>query len=163
MIKFLLATVFSVFVLSVQAQSPFGEIKLEAKEDYKAAEQKVLEASNLLFTTKYDKDDLDRLYAMELIEKWMTGTPDYTFEIGEKFSKAFSSDADLLGMYMAAMAKYALENKEKAGDNKSIGLGATKMLIEYSSKLSNNLRQSGELKKMSAALKKGELEKYLGI
>jgi hypothetical protein len=37
------------------------------------------------------------------------------------------------------------------------------MVINYSNKVANNLKQTGELKKIAAALKKGELEKYFGI
>jgi hypothetical protein len=145
------------------AQNAFNEIKLEAADDYALAEPKVLKAVNYLFTTKYDADDLERLYATELVMKWMAGTPDYTFEISEKFAGPFVKEAELLNLYMAAMAKFALENKENAKDANMVGLNAVKAVVEYSSKSSNNIRQSAELKKMAAALKKGELEKYLGI
>lgn len=145
------------------AQSAYTEVKLEEKSDYKSAEATVLKASTYLFTTRFDKDNLERLYAIQFIMKWMEGTPDYTFIIDEKFARAFVADADLLGLYVAAMTKYALENKEQAGDATTVSLNAIKIIIEYSSKPGNNLKQTGELKKMAAALKKGELEKYLGI
>ena len=163
MIKLVLTVILSITLFGVGAQSPYSEVKLEEKTDYLLAEKKVLQASTFLFTTRFDKEDLDRLYAIEFIMKWMTGTPDFSFDINDTFSKAFANDADLLGLYMAAVVKFTLENKGKALNNMLVGFNATKMLIEYSNKTSNNLKQSGELKKMSAALKKGELEKYLGI
>jgi hypothetical protein len=151
------------FTLYTNAQNIYSEIKLEAKEDYKLAETTVLKASNYLFTSKYDKEDLERLYAIEFIMRWMSGTPDFTFELDEKFSKPFVHETDLLGLYMSALAKYAIEHKEQAKDSKKLRLNAVKMVIEYSNKASNNLKQTGELKKIATALKKGELEKYFGI
>ena len=144
-------------------QSAYNDIKLEEARDYKLAESSVLKAANYLFATKYDKEDLERLYAIEFIMKWMGGTPDFTFEVDENFTKPFLTETDLLGLYMSAIAKFALEHKAQANDTKAINVGAAKMVVNYSSKPSNNLKQTGELKKMATALKKGELEKYFGI
>jgi len=91
------------------------------------------------------------------------GTPDFTFEVDENFTKPFLSETDLLGLYMSAIAKFALEHRQLASDINSVNLGAAKMIVDYSNKPSNNLKQTGELKKMATALKKGELEKYFGI
>ena len=144
-------------------QSSYSEIKLETKDDYHSAESSVLKASNYLFTTKYDKDDLERLYAIEFIMKWMGGTPDFSFELDEKFTKPFLHETDLLGFYMSALAKFAIEHKEQSKNANVLNLGAVKMIIDYSNKPANNLKQTGELKKIASALKKGELEKYFGI
>lgn len=161
--KLLLATLAFVFCVASNAQSAYTQIKLDAQKDYKSAEKDVLKAANYLFSTKYDEDDLERLYATEFVMKWMAGTPDYTFEINEKFSKAFAEDPELLNLYMSALAKLAIEKSDKAKDTRYLGLNAVKMVLDYTGKTTNNLRQTTELKKMSAALKKGELEKYLGI
>ena len=145
------------------AQSPYSTIKLETTADYKVAEPAVLKATNYLFASKFDKEDLERLYAIEFIMKWMGGTPDFTFELSENFTKPFLDDTDLLGFYMGAVAKFALEHKAQAKEINVVNLNAAKMIVEYSSKPGNNLKQTGELKKMATALKKGELEKYFGI
>ena len=160
----LLLTIIATFLFATSfAQSVYSDIKLEAKEDYRLAEVSVLKASNSLFTTKYDKDDLERLYAIEFILKWMNGTPDFSFELDEKFTKPFLHETDLLGLYMSGLVKFVLEHKSQAKDANTISLNAVKMIIDYSNKPANNLRQTGELKKMATALKKGELEKYFGI
>lgn len=41
--------------------------------------------------------------------KWMTGTPGYTFELGEKFVNITKGSTDLVGLYTAAMSKIVLE------------------------------------------------------
>ena len=159
--------IFFIFTLCISftslAQSPYSAIKLEEKGDYKIAEPAVLKATNYLFTSKYDPDDLDRLYAIEFILKWMGGTPDFSFDLSEKFTAPFMVDTDLLGFYMGAVVKYALEHRSMASDVNKVNVNAAKMIIDYSNKPANNLKQAGELKKMAAALKKGELEKYFGI
>jgi len=83
--------------------------------------------------------------------------------MNEKFMKPFVEETDLLGLYMGAVAKFAIEHKEQVKDANTINLNAVKMVINYSSKPANNLKQTGELKKLATALKKGELEKYFGI
>lgn len=137
----------SLLTLYANSQNAYSDIKLDAKEDYKLAEPAVLKASNYLFTSKYDKEDLERLYAIEFVMRWISGTPDFTFELDEKFSKPFLQETDLLGLYMSALAKYAIEHKEQVKDSKKLSLNAVKMVIEYSNKSSNNLKQTGELKK----------------
>ena len=161
--NFLLLVLILMIGIASSGQSLYSDIKLETTEDYKLAEPSVLKAANYLFTTKYDKEDLERLYAIEFIMKWMGGTPDFTFEVDENFTKPFLSETDLLGLYMSAIAKFALEHRQLASDINSVNLGAAKMIVDYSNKPSNNLKQTGELKKMATALKKGELEKYFGI
>ena len=145
--------------LASSGQSAYNDIKLKEPGDYKRAESSVLKAADYLFSTKYDKEDLERLYAIEFIMKWMGGTPDFTFEVDENFTKPFLSETDLLGLYMSAIAKFALKPKAQATDTKAINLAAAKMIVDYSNKPSNNLKQTGELKKMAIASKKGELEK----
>ncbi len=161
--KFLLILCISLLTYSGVAQSTYGDISLEQKGDFKGAESSVLKAAAYLFTSKYDKDDLDRLYAIEFIIKWMSGTPDYKFELNEKFSKPFVNETDLMGLYMAGMARYAIQNKSKNPDPSTICLNAIKLVIEYSSKSANNLKQTAEMKKIASAIKKGTLEKYFGI
>lgn len=158
--KPLMILLISLFSFYSFGQSIYSDIKLEEKTDYQLAEPAVLKASNYLFTSKYDKDDLERLYAIEFIMKWMGGTPDFNFEMNEKFTRPFIQDTDLLGLYMGALVKFVLENKEAAKDANTANLKAVKMVIDYSSKPANNLKQTGELKKLAVAAKKGELEKY---
>lgn len=156
--------IFSILIsISTLAQSPYNDIKLESQEDYKKAETSVLKATSYLFSSKYDKEDLERLYAIEFIMKWMGGTTDYSFDLSEKFMAPFQTETDLLGLYMGAIAKFVLENKADSKNTNKVNVTAAKTVIDYSSKPANNLKQTGELKKMAAASKKGELEKYFGI
>ena len=71
-----------------------------------------------------EKDNLDRLKSLQFIIKWMSGTPDYTFTLDNITSKVTKGNDDLLGIYMACMVKYCLENKASASDEKLVKLNS---------------------------------------
>lgn len=147
--------------LSAQDLPNYEQIRLEQGPDYKPAEPAVLQAANYILSTPMAKDDLDRAKSTQFLLRWMTGTPDYTFSLGGSISKAVSNQTDLLGVYMAAMAKYALENKDMAKDEKKVNLEATKIMLVYCEDSKNNVKLNKTLKKMIEANKEGNLESML--
>jgi hypothetical protein len=90
----------------------------------------------------------------------MSGTPDYSFTLDQVAGKIIK-DNDLLGQYMAAMAKYALENKAASKNLKLVKLNAITSLLDYCENKDNNMKMTRQLKKLSEARAKGELEKEL--
>jgi len=99
---------------------------------------------------------------MQLLIKWMTDTPDFSFTVEPVvMKKIVGEDQGLLGLYMACMAKYALENRDKAKDPKQVELNAVKMMISYAEKSENGLKMSESFRKIAEANKKGSLETEL--
>ena len=49
----------------------------------------------------------------------MSGTPDYTFTLEAVATKIIKGNDELLGVYMACMTKFCLENKSSANDGNS--------------------------------------------
>jgi hypothetical protein len=139
----------------------FSQIRLEQGSDYKPAEPAVLQAANYILSTPISKDDLNRALSLQFLLRWMTGTPDYTFSLDGSISKAVTGNPDVLGVYMAALAKYGLENKAVAGDAKKMNLEATKMMLAYCEDSKNNVKLNKTLKKMIEANKEGKLESML--
>jgi hypothetical protein len=92
----------------------------------------------------------------------MSGTPDYTFTLEAVATKIIKGNDELLGVYMACMTKFCLENKSSANDEKLVKLNSIKLLLAYCENESNNMKMTKQLKKLSEANKKGELEKELG-
>lgn len=147
-----------------QTLPDFGSIKLDAKEDFNmAADDAALKASSFLLSTPLDPKDIDRINSIQYIIKWMSGTPDYNFTLDEQATKFAKKNNDLLSLYMAAMTKYVLENKESAADQNKIKLNAVKIIIEYAKDPKNNVKINSELKKAIQADDKGELSEYLKI
>ena len=142
----------------------FDAIKLDKKEDFNsAADDAALQASNFLFSTPFERDNLDRLNSLQYIIKWMTGTPDYSFTFDEQATKFAKNNEYLLGLYMAAMTKYVLENKADSKDQNKIKLNAVKLIIAYAKDEKNKVKINAELKKAIEADDKGQLSEYLKI
>ncbi|MBC7687400.1 MAG: hypothetical protein H7211_04395 [Aquabacterium sp.] len=139
----------------------FDIVKLEHAPDYKAAEPIALQASTYLLTTPFEKSNKDRLKSLSFIIKWMSGTPNYSFTMQEVADKILKGNNDLLGLYMVAMAKYALENKASSKDPKLVKLNAITSLLTYCENPVNNLRMTKQLKKLAEAKEKGQLEQSL--
>jgi hypothetical protein len=139
----------------------YDNIKLIEKADYKVAEPAVIKAATYMLSTPYEKNDVNRLKSLQFIMKWMTGTPDYSFALDASVSKLTKGNDDLLGFYLATMTKYCLENPANAKDEKLVKLNAVKMLITYCDNPANNIKMTKQLKKLSEAMQKGELEQQL--
>lgn len=147
-----------------QSLPDFSSIKLEKKEDYNAAaNEAVLTAANYLFSTPQDEKDINRPICIIYILRWAQGTPDYNFTFDEQATKFTKKNEDLLGLYLAAMSKYGLENKAEAKDQDKIKLNAVKLILNYVRDEKNKVKLNSELKKMMEAERKGTLEEYVGI
>ena len=57
------------------------------KSDYKEQESSVLYCANYVLDNPLVEEDIKRQVSTQFILKWMTGTPDYTFSLGEEFAK----------------------------------------------------------------------------
>lgn len=147
-----------------QSLPKYDEIKLEAKEDFNdAANDAALKAATYLLSTPMESKSIDRLKSLQYIIKWMSGSPDYSFTLDEQATKFTKSNEDLLGLYMAAMTKYVLENKSESNNQNKIKLNAVKMIIAYAMDTGNNVKINKELKKVIEADENGRLEEYLKI
>jgi hypothetical protein len=99
--------------------------------------------------------------AFTYLMRWMTGSPDYNFDIDETATNISKVNEDLLVIYLAAMCKYALENKESAKVKKAVRLNTVKTVLAYCK--AQSVKLSGELKKLDKANEAGELEEYLKL
>jgi len=134
------------------AQSPadLNAVPLEKKEDYKPAETIVVTTANKVLSTPFDQDKPYRLEAARFIMKWMSGTPDYNFSFSADNLKPFNKNEDFMGLYIISMAKFALENPDKAKDDKAVHQGAIDLIINYCNNPDNHLEMTKGLKKISS-------------
>lgn len=144
-----------------QTTFDYEKVKVETAADCRAADPLALEASNYLLSTPFEKNNIDRLRSLSVLIKWMSATPDYSFSLDEAAAKLMKGNDDLLGLYMAAMTKYCLENKESAKDSKLVKLNAVTYVLNYCEDEKNNIKMTKQLKKLSEAKSKGELEQML--
>ncbi|MCU0336022.1 MAG: hypothetical protein MUF62_13450 [Chitinophagaceae bacterium] len=159
----LLALLLGLTTVTVSAQSlpDFASIRLQVKEDYDDnANQAALTAATYLLTKPLS--DPQRPAALAYVLRWMTGSPDYSFSLDAKAMRFTKSNDDLLGLYMAGMARFALENKDKAADAKAVNMGGLQHVANYASHAANGVKLNGELKKLIKASQDGKLAAYLG-
>jgi len=128
--------------------SELNKQKLKTPQDFKQAESSVLNAANYLFKMPYSKNDVNRLYAIQYILKWMEGTPDYTFNIDSKAMTLTKGSDKLLSMYFAAMTKAVLDSKGTKLTKAEVYNKSEGYLIDYCANLNNNIKPSKTLKKL---------------
>ena len=139
----------------------FEMIKLGNGAECKTAEPYVLEAANYIFSTPFQKDDLNRLNSLAFMIKWMSATPDYQFDLDAGVMKNLKGNDEVVGLYMAAMGKYVLENKGTKADGKTVKLNAMTIVLNYTDNPANNIKSTKNLKKLSEAKANGQLEQAL--
>jgi hypothetical protein len=144
-----------------QSIADYESIKLEEKADYKAAEFSANKAANYILSVPYEKNNEERAATVQFLFKWMSGAPDYNFNLDKTASKLISENSELLVIFMACMAKYCIENQNPSKDVKAIELNALKLLLTYCENEKNKIKMTSTLKQLSEAAKKGELEKEL--
>ena len=143
--------IITLFNLTISFGQNFDEIKnyeFKTIESYQTEKPKVLLFANYLFDNPASKEELNRLYAIQYIMKWMTGTPDYKFELGKREIDLTKGNSDLLGLYMAAITKVVLENKGDKLDSDSIYNRAEALLVNYCSDATNKMKPSRKIKKI---------------
>jgi len=162
-LSFVILLTFISLGLKSQDFSTLGTIQLKDKEDYAKAEEKVLECCDYILKTPLEKDNLNLLYANQFLIKWMSGTPDFGFDLDATTVNLTKSNSMLMGVYMACMAKYSLEHKETANNKNEVKLNSVGLFLNYCENPQNGIKIKGELKKAVDAQHNNKLKEYLGV
>lgn len=126
---------------------PYGDIKLEKPSDYKATELLALSAANTLLTTPFNEIDAGRDSAMSFLTKWVAGAKDYQFYL-KGYIEDLLADKNVLGLYVAAMTKYTLENKKDAANPIKTEQEASRIILAYCNDPKNNFRLKKKMRKL---------------
>lgn len=145
---FFFALLFLSSVSFSQDFSKFEHYPLETKDDFHNAEELVMEGVHYMFTTPFDKNDLQRFQALGFVMNWMEGTPEYRFNIDQKAVDLTKGNDDLLGMYFAGLAKVILERKNQIPDDETVHHLVIQDLLAYTSIESNNLKSTKAMRKL---------------
>lgn len=126
---------------------PYRDIKLEKPADYKATEKMALSAANFLLKTPFVEVDANRGGALKFLNDWMTGTKDYQFYFKGKASD-IADDLSLFSLFLAAMAKFTLENKAEAANPLNVDKNAAKIVLAYCDDPKNNFKLKKKYRKI---------------
>lgn len=132
--------------------SKLSDIALNDKADYVSAEGKVLKCADYLISTPFDKLNINREYSKSFLARWMTGTPDFTFNIDELACKLVKYNVSLLSMYLAYTVKYVIEKKYEVKSEDEIDKNVIPLLIGYCNDPENNVIMNDSLKEILKSL-----------
>ncbi|MBL7800925.1 MAG: hypothetical protein JNL95_09405 [Chitinophagales bacterium] len=153
---------FSILIAKAQDLPNFRYIRIVEPSDFNESTDKAaLQAADYILSIPPSPKNKTWASASDYLLNWMAGTPKYTFTLDETGTALIKKDANILLVYMATMVKTQLEDTATLKDAKQLKIKAIKRLIAYAQIPTNNIKISGELKKMIELNNKGELEEYL--
>lgn len=126
---------------------PYSDIKLEKPSDYKETEKLALSAATFLITTPFAEGDVNRNTAFKFLNNWMTGTKEYQFYLQGKAAEIME-ERDLVQLFIAAMAKYTIENKAGAANPVTVDQNASKIVLAYCDNPKNNFKLKKKYRKI---------------
>ncbi|GAB4094345.1 hypothetical protein [Flaviaesturariibacter terrae] len=146
--------------LQAQHSAEYASVKLEVKSDYnESANGLAKTAASYVLSTPINDKDLEYLHALQYLMRWMSGTPDYHFNIDATASKIEDARKGMLGVYLAAMTRFCLDHPAQKDDEAAVKLATVRAVLAYCQEQS--IKPKGELKKLADAEAKGKLEAYL--
>lgn len=157
---FILLSLLVSIVANSQNTSQYDNILLNNAADYRKAEPQIVLASDYVYSTPIDKENVNRTNAISFIIKWMSGTSDFSFTMDEATYKIANSDKEVLGVYFSCLVKYAL-SKGKGVDREDLKYNSFVLLANYCENPENNYKPRGEIKKLIEAKNQGKLREFL--
>ena len=147
--KFLFFLLF-IFISNIaicQTVFPYLDIKLEKPADYKGTEPLALSTARSLLSTPFLADDANRIRGIEFLSNWATGTTTCQFYM-KGVVEEISTEADLLGLYLAAMVKFTIENKIEAVNPLVVEKNACRLVLAYCDNPVNNFKLKKKVRKI---------------
>ena len=104
-------------------------------------------AATFILTTPFNATDKNRKEAILFLSKWMVGNKVYVFQsLGTL--QDIAEDQDLVGLFVAAMAKFGLENKALIENVKMMDDTARKTVLTYCDNPANNFKLKKKYRRM---------------
>lgn len=144
---------FFLFSLSVSTFSfsqvvyPYQEIKLQTPADYKDAIPMAKSATTFILATPFSATDKNRKEAVKFLSNWMAGNKEYVFQSLPTLQD-IAEDQDLVGLFVAAMAKFGFENKALIENAKMMDDSARKTVLAYCDNPTNNFKLRKKYRKL---------------
>jgi hypothetical protein len=133
-------------------------VPVSTTAECKKAEPEVLLAAKLILSKPLENAEAKKAEAFVL--SWMTNC-EYSFEIGGNITNLSKKEnSKLLFVYMAAQAKFVLENPEKSKDKEAMAEAAYTALADYAANTANGVKLTKDVKRLIDAKQKGTIKEY---
>lgn len=153
---------FCAFRAFAQNIPPVDGVRLEVAQDYRNADSLVMQVSRYFLSIPVDQDTNTRLRAGIFLLRWMEGTPEFNFTLGDNQLKYIEKDVDLLTVYYACLCAFAIQHPA-VRDANTVTLNGMKLLVAYVSNNKNHAVMTRQLKKLIEADQRGELKKQIKL
>jgi hypothetical protein len=158
LVLLLLAVSFTVYA---QKAPDLSNIRLATESEAHDAESIALEAANYILASPFNRSNAEQMKSVSFIGMWMEKTPDYMYDIDKSTMQLFSENPELLAIYMAAITKFSIENKEASKDPFAMKVNGIITMLTYVENPNNKIVPGKPIKKLLEAKSKGELAKEL--
>lgn len=147
------------------ASQDFSTLKyltFNSDTEYRVYEKDVLACSDYILSVPA-KEDSNRAVAVSVLIRWMRGTPDFYFQLDDWIISISKKDQYLLHIYMAAVTKFMLENREMAENPEEVSYQAYLIFLNYCANPANKVKISKKIQKAIDAKNQGILREYLEL
>ncbi len=142
---------FITFSSFAQSAADIPSLTFKSEEDYRKYEGEVLKSADLVLNTPLNEREKVRERAVRFILRWMEGTPDYSFALGEDFINLTKGNEDLPGVYLSALVKAALDNRI---NGEAINAQGRELFLDYCANENNKVKPNKKVKKLLKARQK---------
>ena len=133
---------------NINAQfSHLKDVELKTSEDFEEFAELVVDCSNYLLMTPFDKKDSERAIATDFITRWIKGSPSVNFNLSENVKQLTDDREDLIGIYITCYAQKILESDIQAPDYVEIEKEAIVSFLQYCNRADNKIKPTKEMKK----------------
>ena len=137
-------------------------MELNDEIDCRLMEPQILLCAGYILSTPVNAADKNRTYAINAVKRWMLETPDYSYNIEKNVAKILDKEGNVMSVFVTAMTQFSIENPDKGNDSQAVSWYAWNTVLDYVSTPANNIKLTGEIKKMIKAKQEGTLAKHLG-
>lgn len=139
------------------------DMELKNEIDCRLMQPQIVICADYILSTPVNAADKNRAYAIAAVKRWMQATPDYKYHVEKNVAKILDKEGNVMSVFVAAMTKFSIENPTKGNDKQAVAWYAWNTVLDYAFNPANNIKLTGEFKKMMKAKKNGTLAKILNV
>jgi hypothetical protein len=134
---------------------------LEKAADYTQYEDDVIACATWLETASVKGEKKKLKAANKFLTQWLTGSPSVTISVNEKIVNFSEINPELLSVFMAGWAKYALKNKSEYNEVSANIAGISSVIKSYDSNLGKGMKQDAAIEKYKELIEHNQITKWV--
>lgn len=157
----ILAIILLATTLSAQEFEVPQKYSLEKAADYAQYEDDIIACATWLETAPVKGEKKKLKAANRFLMQWLTGSPSVTIELNSKIINFTETNPELLSVFMAGWAKYALENKGEYNEVLANIAGIKSAVKAYDTNLNKGMKADELMEKYKELLQYNQIAKWV--